>query len=138
MRKTKREAVPRKNIRVSTLLMDEVDRIVWKSGLYINRQQFIESAIREKIENIKLAGEIHDDFSVRLKETFLAHAIANMAKEKALPASHLDQKQLEEFVRRYIKKRAKQEGKKIKKKRLDKLTEDLLEYHKETLAGLSV
>ena len=45
MPKTKREAVPRKNIRVSTLLMDEVDRIVRKSGLYINRQQFIESTI---------------------------------------------------------------------------------------------
>jgi len=138
MPKTKREAVPRKNIRVPTPLMDEVDRIVRKSGLYINRQQFIESAIRERIENIKLTGEIHDDFLVHIKETFLTHTIVNMAKEKTLPANHLDHKQFEEFVRRYIKKRAEQEDKKITKKRLDKLTEDLLEYHKETLEGLSL
>ena len=44
-------AVPRKNIRIPKPMMDEVERIVAEHPeLYINRQQFIESAIREKIE----------------------------------------------------------------------------------------
>ena len=36
--------------------MDEVDRVVRASGLYVNRQQFVESAIREKIEKVKRIG----------------------------------------------------------------------------------
>ena len=44
-------AVPRKNIRIPKPMMDEVERIVEEHPeLYNNRQQFIESAIREKIE----------------------------------------------------------------------------------------
>ena len=57
MPKTKREAVPRKNVRLPKPLMDEVDGIVRGCGLYINRQQFIESAIREKVEKFKLVEE---------------------------------------------------------------------------------
>jgi len=44
--------VDRKNIRLPRNLIEEADRVVQKNKLYINRQQFIESAIREKIENI--------------------------------------------------------------------------------------
>jgi len=45
--------------------MDEVDRIVRESGLHTSRQQFIESAIRERIEKGKLAEEVGDDFLAR-------------------------------------------------------------------------
>ena len=49
------EAVPRKNIRIPKPMMDEVERIVAEHPeLYNNRQQFIESAIREKIERYVL------------------------------------------------------------------------------------
>jgi len=138
MPKTKEKAVPRKNARIPKPLMDEVDRIVRESELYINRQQFIESAIRERIEKSKLAEEVGDDFAARVKEAFLAHAIANKVKEKTLPAHHLDPKQFEQYIRRYIKKMAERKGKIITKERLDKLTEDLLEHHKEILEGLSL
>ena len=48
-------AVPRKNIRIPKPMMDAVERIVEEHPeLYNNRQQFIESAIREKIENFVL------------------------------------------------------------------------------------
>jgi len=138
MPKIKGKAVPRKNARIPKPLMDEVDRIVRESGLYINRQQFIESAIRERIEKSKLAEEVGDDFSARVKDTFLAHAIVNTVKEKTVPAHHLDPKQLEQCIRTYVEKRAKREGKKITGERLEELTEDLLEYHKEILEGLSL
>lgn len=138
MPKTKRNAVSRKNVRIPTPLMDEVDRIVREDGLHVNRQQFIESAIREKIQNIRLTGEIDDDFSVRVKETFRVHTIMNMVKEKTLPGNHFDLKQFEQYVRRYVKKRAEREGRKIAKKRLDEITKGILEYHKEILAGLTL
>jgi hypothetical protein len=117
--------------------MDEVDRIVRGSGLYINRQQFIESAIRERIEQSRLSEEIGADFLARVKDTFLMHALINTVKEKTLPTNHLDPKQFERDVRRYIEKRAEREGKRITKEQLDELAEYLLEYHKEMLEGLS-
>jgi metal-responsive CopG/Arc/MetJ family transcriptional regulator len=50
-------AVPRKNIRIPKPMMDEVERIVTDHPeLYNNRQQFVEAAIREKIERLKLIG----------------------------------------------------------------------------------
>jgi len=118
--------------------MDEVDRIVQESGLYINRQQFIESAIRERIEESKLAEKIGDDFAARIKDKLLMHAIVNAVKEETVPSNHLDLKQFERDVRRYVKERAEREGKGITKERLDELTEYLLEYHKELLEVLRV
>jgi len=73
-----------------------------------------------------------------VKDTFLAHVIVSTVKEKTLPANHLDLKQIEQFIRRYLKKRAERKGKRISRERLDELTEDLLEYHKEILEGLSL
>ena len=50
-------AVPRKNIRIPKPMMDEVEKIVNEHPeLYNNRQQFIEAAVREKIESIRLLG----------------------------------------------------------------------------------
>jgi Arc/MetJ-type ribon-helix-helix transcriptional regulator len=137
MPRTNQKAIARKNIRVPKPIIDEVDRIVRESGVYINRQQFIEAAIRERIEQSRLAEKIGDDFASRIKDTFLAHAIINTIKEETLPAHHLDLKQFEQYVRRYIEKKAEREGRGITKERLDELTEDLLEYHKEMLEGLS-
>ena len=136
MPRTKRKAIARKNVRVPKPIIDEVDRIVRGSGVYINRQQFIESAIRERIEQSKLAEKIGDDFASRIKDTFLAHAIINTIKEETLPAHHLDLKQFEQYIRRYLEKRAEREGRGITKERLDELTEDLLKYHEELLEGL--
>ena len=138
MPRTKRKAIARKNVRVPKPIIDEVDRIVRGSGVYINRQQFIEAAIRERIEQSRLAEKIGDDFASRIKDTFLAHAIINTIKEETLPAHHLDLKQFEQYIRRYLEKRAEREGRGITKERLDELTEDLLEYYKEILEGLSL
>jgi hypothetical protein len=137
MPRIKRKAIARKNVRIPKPIMDEVDRIVRESGVYINRQQFIESAIRERIEESRLAEKIGDDFVARVKDTFLMHAIVNIVKEKTLPTNHLDLKEFEEYVRRYVEERAKREGERITKERLDELTKYLLEYHKEMLEGLS-
>jgi restriction endonuclease Mrr len=138
MPRTKRKAIARKNVRVPKPIIDEVDRIVRGSEVYINRQQFIESALRERIEQSKLAEKIGDDFVSHIKDTFLAHAIINTIKEETLPAHHLDLKQFEQYVRRYLEKRAEREGRGITKERLDELTEELLEYYKELLEGLSL
>jgi hypothetical protein len=136
MPRTERKAIARKNVRVPKPITDEVDRIVRESGVYINRQQFIESAIREKIEENRLAKKIGDDFAVRIKDILLVHAIVNAVKEETVPANHLDLKQFERDMRRYIEERAEREGKRITKEWLDELTEELLEYHKELLEGL--
>ena len=138
MPRTNRKAIPRKNVRIPEPIMDEVDRIVRESGLYANRQQFIESAIRERIEESKLAEKIGDDFAARIKDKLLMHAIVNAVKEETVPSNHLDLKQFERDVRRYVEERAEREGKGITKERLDELTEYLLEYHKELLEVLRV
>jgi hypothetical protein len=137
MPRTNQKAIARKNVRIPKPIMDEVDRIVRGSGLYINRQQFIESAIRERIEESRLSEKMGVDFVARVKDTFLMHAIVNIVKEKTLPAHHLDLKEFEEYVRRYIEKKAERESKRITKEQLDELIEYLLEYHKEMLEGLS-
>lgn len=154
MPKTKREAVPRKMVRIPTPLVREIDIIVEECGLYINRQQFIESALREKVEKFLFVGEAtslrpelrikarsqeaDDDLLVRVKETILAHTIIWWIKGRTTPAHHLDLKQLEQIVRRYIKKRGGREGRKITEKRLDELTDDILKFHNELLEGLSL
>jgi metal-responsive CopG/Arc/MetJ family transcriptional regulator len=44
----------RKSIRVPASMIEEIDRIVMEyRGLGYNRQQFVESAIREKIERMQ-------------------------------------------------------------------------------------
>jgi hypothetical protein len=137
MPRTNGKAISRKNVRIPEPIMDEVDRIVRGNGVHINRQQFIESAIREKIEASKLSEKAGgDDFAARIKDKFLLHAIIYAVKEEKMPADHLDLKKLEGCVRRYVKERAKREGRRIPKEWLDKLTEDLLEYQKEILEGL--
>jgi hypothetical protein len=138
MPKTKRKATARKNVRIPKSIMDEIDRIVRGSEMYINRQQFIESALRKRIEESKLAGKIGDDFAARIKDKLLMHAIVNAVKEETMPANHLDLKQFEPDMRRYIEERAEREGKKITKEWLNELTEDLLKYHNELLEGLDV
>lgn len=51
----KRKAVERVSIRIPKPMTDEINRIIeGHPELCYNRQQFVESAIREKIERIKL------------------------------------------------------------------------------------
>jgi len=157
MPKTRGATISRKNVRIPEPLMDEVDATVQECRMYINRQQFIESAIREKVEKFKfmkmremtanpesepkvnaLVQELDENLLIRVKETFLVHSIMGMVKEKTLPAEHPDQEQLGEIIKRYVKKRAEQKGKKITRKQLEEITKDLLEYHKEILEGLSL
>ena len=157
MPKTRGATISRKNVRIPKPLMDEVDAIVQECSMYINRQQFIESAIREKVEKFKfmriremttnlgseptgsaLLREVDDNLLVRVKEIFLVHSIMGIVKEKTLPASHSSQKELEGFIKRYIRERAEKTGRKITKKRLEEITKDLLEYQKEILEGLSL
>lgn len=138
MPRTKRKVIARKNVRIPEPIMDEVDRIVRENGVYVNRQQFIEAAIRERIEQSKLAEKIDADFAARIKDKVLVHAVVNAVKEKTVPTNHSDLKQFERDIRQYIEERVEREGKRIAKERLDELTEELLKYHKELLEGLSL
>ena len=99
-----------------------------------------EGIIQETLHSVKIQGDISrpDDFLVHVKETFLAHTIISMAKEKTLPSHHIDLKQLEQHIRRYITKRAEERGKKITKEHLDEVTKDLVEYHQEIVEGLAL
>lgn len=50
----RKNAVPRVGIRLPKPMMDEVDRLVEeRPELFCNRQQFVESALRERIEKSK-------------------------------------------------------------------------------------
>ena len=139
MPRTKSKVVERKNVRIPKPLIDEVDRVVREYGLYVNRQQFVESAVREKVERFKLLREnVGDAFSVHVKETFLAHSIVSIVKEETLPAHHLEKEKLEERIRRFILKHAEREGRRITEKRLNELTKEILEYHERILEGLSL
>ena len=137
MPRINRKAIARKNVRIPKPITDEVDRIVRRSGLYTNRQQFIEAAIRERIEQSKLSERIGADFVARVKDTLLMHAIMNTVKEKTMPAGHSNMKDLEGYIKRYVEERAEREGKRITKERLVELTRYLLSYHKEMLEELS-
>jgi len=56
--RTKKASEDRVVIRIPKPMMDEVDRMVCHHKEYhYNRQQFVESAIREKMERIKLLLE---------------------------------------------------------------------------------
>jgi len=58
MPRTKKASQDRVVIRIPRPMMDEVDRIVRHHKEYnYNRQQFVESAIRDKMERIKLLLE---------------------------------------------------------------------------------
>ena len=50
---TKNNDTDRKPIRLPLGLVEEVDRIIKKYNFYGNRQQFVESALREKIEKVR-------------------------------------------------------------------------------------
>jgi hypothetical protein len=132
------------NIRIPKPMIDAVERIVSDHPeLYNNRQQFIESALREKIERLGLIGvnasqKIGDSFSSRIKETLLTHAIINNVKKNSTPDHHTDLKQLEQYIRRHIMKIAEEEGVNISQKRLDELTKVLLDYHKRIVEGLTL
>jgi len=142
--------VARKNVRIPKRLMDEVDRIVNNGGLYLNRQQFVESAIGEKIERLGVlnAGSsprfglrtdsscILDEDLIGIKESFLVHTITALVKGKALPSHHSDQGQFREKIREYLIRKAEIEGKRLTNEQLDELTECLLKYHKDIVEGL--
>ena len=60
--KTKQKKKPeRVNIRIPTRMIEEVQQIVDTTGLYQNRQQFVEAAIREKIEKIEYIKAVTKD-----------------------------------------------------------------------------
>lgn len=55
MPKTKKRKIERVNVRLPKPMVDEIDRIMKAFPEFnYNRQQFVESAIREKIEKIKV------------------------------------------------------------------------------------
>ena len=66
------------------------------------------------------------------------HSIIKIAKESALPSTHLNLQEFEQNIREYIIKRANKESKKIKEEQIEKLTAGLVEYHKEILDGLAL
>ena len=147
--------IERKSIRIPKHLVEEVDSIVKKSRLYLNRQQFIESAIREKIENLdSLNGKVtsiglnssflntfqssKDDLLIGVKESFLMHTIVSLVKGKNIPNDHLSSRSMEEKIKSFIKRKAEIEGKQLTEKQVIDLTNNLLEYHKGILQGTSI
>jgi Arc/MetJ-type ribon-helix-helix transcriptional regulator len=138
MPRTKGRAVPRINVRLPKPIVDEVDGIVRSSKLYVSRQQFIEAAVREKIEGARPMNEGEADvgFMSRVKSVFLAHALVNSVKGNNLPSDHLDLKLIEQRIRKYIEGRLRRDGEEFTEERLDRLTAEVLEYHKELLREL--
>jgi len=69
-----REAVERVGIRVPKQMTDEINRIIeGHPELSYNRQQFVESAIREKLERIRMMeyppeAEAEEDFLLIINE----------------------------------------------------------------------
>ena len=136
----------RKNVRIPKSLVDEVDWIVRRDGLYVNRQQFIESAIREKVEKVRVYGGgglestvkvplkgLDDDFLVRIREHVLALALVGLVKGDL---SVQDRKG--EFVgrvRAYVRRRAEVEGRRFTERQVEDLTDGLLECCEEILEG---
>lgn len=155
MPKNRGSRVARKNIRIPESLIDEVDRIVRTNGLYVNRQQFVESAIREKVERTnllvapgpaflgfgseaaRLVRKADDGFLVRVRETFLVHTVVGLVRGE-MPVHHSDPRKFEEKVRAYIVRRAEIEGRKLTERQVGELTDNLLEYYREILKGLNV
>jgi len=135
-------------VRIPRQLADEIDEIIRSGTLgYKTRAEMVKEAIRLRIEPLRFSNpttsrtmsqETGDDLFIHVKETVLAHAIISIAKEKTLHHHSSDPKRFERNIRRYITKRAKQEGKKITKEHLDELTEDILKYRKEVLEGLTL
>jgi Arc/MetJ-type ribon-helix-helix transcriptional regulator len=136
--RTKGRAVPRVNVRLPKPIVDEVDGIVRGSRLYVSRQQFIEAAVREKIERARLLKEGDGDAGLmsRVKSVFLAHALVNSVKWNDLPSDHLDFKLFEQRIRNYIVERLRRDGEEVTEERLDRLTAEVLDYHKELLREL--
>jgi len=142
--------VERKNVRIPKRLMDEVDGIVNNGRLYLNRQQFIESSIREKVERLRVldAGSllhlggcsgslgISNESLVGIRESLLVHTIMALVRGKALPNDHSESGQFREKVRSYLVRKAEIEGKRLTDEQLDEFTECLLKYHEDILEGL--
>ncbi len=141
MPRTKGEAVPRMNIRLPKPMVDEVDMIVEDHPeLYNNRQQFVESAIRDGIEKVKILAaskKAGDDLVSRAKEITLAQAIINTVEEKTASGRHFDPRELEEKVKKYLRKRAKLAGVELTEERLDELIKCSLQYHRQISEGLT-
>ncbi|MCW4026361.1 MAG: ribbon-helix-helix domain-containing protein, partial [Candidatus Bathyarchaeota archaeon] len=144
-----------KNIRLPESLVNEVDKFVRSSGLYVNRQQFVESAIREKVERLTLysvgnpgfvgssltdpspSGNPGEGFLVRLKETFLVHIVAGIVRID-VPVHRPNLGESEEKIRAYVIRRAEIEGKSLTEKQIAVMTENLLDYQRHIIEGLNV
>jgi Arc/MetJ-type ribon-helix-helix transcriptional regulator len=146
--------VERKSIRLPKNLIEEADRVVQKSRLYLNRQQFIESAIREKIEKTdSFSGKINtgldssfidlfqsqdNNLLIGVRESFFMHTIIALVKGKSLPNDHMNPAFIEEKIKSYIKQKAEIEKKQLTKKQFTDLTNSLLEYHNGIIQGLGI
>jgi Arc/MetJ-type ribon-helix-helix transcriptional regulator len=134
----KRKPIARKNVRIPQPIISEVDRIVRENGVYVNRQQFIETALRERIGNIKSAEKTDAAFVDRVRHRLLVHVLVNVAKARVVPPDHLDMRRCERYIRQCVEERAEREGKMLTKERRNEFIADLSEYCKELIEGVSV
>jgi len=82
-------------VRIPRQLADEIDEIIRSGKLgYRSRAEIVNEAIRLRIELLRLnnpttsrttSQKTDDDLLIQVKETFLAHTIINIAKEKTHP-----------------------------------------------------
>ncbi len=133
----KRKAIARKNVRIPEPLIDEVDRIVQENGLYINRQQFIEAAIRDRLEQNRSGEKADAAFEADIKHRLLVHVVVNAARDRAVPADHSELKRRERYIRQCVEERAAREGKLLTKAQQDALVADLSEYCTGMLNGFN-
>jgi Arc/MetJ-type ribon-helix-helix transcriptional regulator len=145
-----RNSISRKTIRIPSSLMDVVDQMVGDKGLYVNRQQFVESAIREKIEKLRIVEQggsfelgallagMNREFLDRVKEKYVLHSIMAIVNQKTMPDHHLDLDLLKQKVKEYTEETAKTEGRILTEKQIGELTNNLLKYHMEILKELKL
>ena len=79
-----------------------------------------EGIVEETSTQLQIQGDLLDlteGFLVNIKETFLMHSIIKIAKESALPSTHLNLQEFEQNIREYIIKEQIKRVKKSKKNR---------------------
>jgi Arc/MetJ-type ribon-helix-helix transcriptional regulator len=94
-------------------MVDEIDRIVRENGLYVSRQQFIEAALRERIESARFVETSDAAFENRVRMSIIFHAIMSLTQKGAVPADHFDMEQVKRYIRRTVEEKGQKEGEKI-------------------------
>jgi hypothetical protein len=135
----KRKAVARKNVRIPEPIIDQVDRIVKESGLYVSRQQFIEAALRDRIERTTSWMNADLAFSNSVKNDVLLHFLLNaVLKGELPPADHYDFEKIKNYAKLSVERLLKREGLTSSEEQVDSLADSLATFSWDLLQKLKV